>query len=76
MAKVTSKPAGKQLVKGGNTKMHSFQAIGTQKPGITSVTMSGGSKSPGAKIPAGGKGKIGGKQVGVMSQKPGVTSVR
>ena len=76
MAKVTSKPAGKQKVDGGSGSMASFKPVGAQKPGGTAVNMSGGSRSPGAKVPAGGKGKIGGKQVGVQKIKPGQTGVR
>jgi hypothetical protein len=37
--KSTSKPAGKQLVKGGPSgKMHNFQGVGTQQPGVSAVT--------------------------------------
>lgn len=76
MVKVTSKNASGQLVKGGNTGMKGFKAVGTQAPGGTAVAGGGGSKSPGAKIPAGPTGKIGGKQVGVKPIKPGQTGVR
>lgn len=77
MVKVTSKPAGKQKIDpGGSGKMKKFGAVGTQKPGGTAVAGSGGGTNPGAPIPTGGKGKIGGKQVGVKAVKPGQTGVR
>ena len=77
MAKVTSKSAGKFKVGGGKKGgMANFKGVGTQKPGVTEVDASGGGTNPGAPIPAGGKGKIGGKQVGVKAIVPGKTSVR
>jgi hypothetical protein len=77
MAKVTSKAPGKFAVKGGGKGgMQNFKAVGTQKPGVTEVAGSGGGKSFAAKIPTGGTGKIGGKQVGVKAVKPGQTGVR
>ena len=43
MAKTTEK--GSNWGKfGGNTKMHGFEAVGTQKPGGSAVDMSGGSR--------------------------------
>jgi hypothetical protein len=74
MAKVTSKSAGKQLVKGGNTGMKGFKAVGAQAPGGTAVAGSGGGKSPGAKITGGPSGKVG-KQGSVKAVKSGITSV-
>jgi hypothetical protein len=76
MVKVTSKPAGKFKVSGGKGGMKGFKAVGTQGPGVTSVSGSGGSKSPGAKLKGGGKGFIGGKQDGVTAVKSGITSVK
>jgi hypothetical protein len=77
MAKVTSKPAGKfKINAGGKGKMQKFKGVGTQKPGVVEVAGSGGGTDPGAKIPTGGTGKIGGKQVGVKAVKPGQTGVR
>lgn len=74
MVTVTKKSSSP--VTGGKKKMHSFTPVGKQTAGITSVSGTGGNKSPGAKIPAGPTGKIGGKQVGVMNQVPGRTGQR
>jgi len=76
MAKATSKSAGKFKVSGGSGHMQGFKPVGAQAAGVTEVAGSGGGKSPGAKITGGGKGKIGGKQVGVKAVKPGQTGVR
>lgn len=76
MAKTSSKSAGKQKVSGGSGHMKSFKGVGAQKPGVTSVSGSGGGTDPGAKITGGPKGKIGGKQVGVKPIKPGQTAAR
>jgi hypothetical protein len=68
--------AGKNLVKGGPSGgMTSFNAVGAQAPGVTSVKKSGGSKSPGAPMKGGGSGKMH-KFDGVRPQKSGITSVK
>lgn len=74
MAKTTSKSAGKFAVKGGKGKMAGFKPVGAQAKEMTSVSGSGGGKSPGAKITGGGKGMAGFSPV--QAQKPGKTSVR
>lgn len=43
MAKTNSKGANWGKL-GGNGKMHGFEPVGTQKPGVSSVDMSGGSR--------------------------------
>lgn len=41
MAKAKTKSASAQKVSGGKGKMHGFQGVGTQKPGVTSVAPKG-----------------------------------
>jgi hypothetical protein len=54
-----SMDAGKYKIQpGGSGKMVGFKAAGDQKPGVTGVTSSGGSKSFGAKLKTGGSGKM------------------
>ena len=69
-----SKPAGSfALTPGGSGKMQSNKSVGAQKPGVTSVSMSGSGKSFGDKLKTGGSGKMH-KFGAVKGQKPGRTS--
>jgi hypothetical protein len=66
--------AGKMKVTaGGSGKMTSFKPVGDQKPGVTGVTGSGGSKS--VQAASTGPGSKMHKFTGVKPQKSGRTSV-
>jgi len=68
--------AGKYKIQpGGSGKMQTFKAAGDQKPGVTSVSSSGGGKSFGDKLKTGGSGKMQ-KFTGTGPQKSGRTSQR
>jgi hypothetical protein len=72
MVKVTSKPAGKQLVKGGpKGGMAGFKGAGAQKPGVSSVESGDG----GGKFAKGGSGKMAGFTP-VNAQKSGRSGQR
>jgi len=68
----TSKSPSKQKIQaGGSGKMHNFEGVGEQKPGVSSVSKKGTS----GKFAKGGpSGKMAGF-VPVKPQKPGVSSV-
>lgn len=69
----SSKPAGKQKIGAGPSgKMQKFTGVGTQKPGGTAVTNTGGK---GAAFPSGGPSGKMQKFTPVKPQKPGVSAV-
>jgi hypothetical protein len=70
--KSTSKPAGKQAVKGGPSgKMHKFAGATPQQPGVSATSTSSGKGGEFAK--GGGSGKMHGFSP-VKPQKPGRSS--